>query len=157
MASKRTSAAKRKLSGPAPSSNAAGTKVKRGEVYAYRLRVSGAVVQSYEQQAAMQKCDIEEVMEQRLADAADSPDVGLVFDSKQRDELRQLLDTSTSDPGVLLDRIRRLVQISVADIAVQLTPTELERVTSRVFPGQTFAKVVSDWALYGIRSNIGLA
>lgn len=129
--------------------------------YSFRVRVPGSVAERYASQSA--GCDIEDVMEQRLASCIDhTAEKPVYFDDEHRLRLEQLCNTNFIDPRTdadkALQKIEQIISVSVAGINFNdiLTPRDIERLRSRADAyRRTFEDYLKEAIIYGVRFQTG--
>lgn len=125
--------------------------------YPFRIRIPGKVATVYEKESAEKKVDIEDLMEERLAKFSDADaDMPIVFNDDDRNRISTLLGVNVTTPAGIIYKVEQLVTVTVGGVEIELSPIELERVSSRLIHGKTLEQQLTEWVLEKVRLEVGL-
>lgn len=123
----------------------------------FSLTIPTAIYDHYAELGIGRGKSAEEMIEERLLRCKDHNSLTpLYFNDQERSELEHALGHNCASPGVALAQLKNAVQLKVGEVLVELQPRLQQRIKSRVFRGEDYAKVVRREVVKGLEVFAGM-
>lgn len=122
-----------------------------------KIELPEALYIQYEEEGARNVRSAEEEITKRLNGCKEhTANRALYFNDKERKELENLLGRHAGTPEVLLARLRNAVKLKVGDVEITLDSHLLDRLSTRVFRGQTMEDNIEKWVIEALEKHAGM-
>ena len=124
----------------------------------FKIELPEALYLQYEEEGARNTRSAEEEITKRLNGCKEhTANRPVYFNDKQRKELESLLGRHLGgDPEVLLARLRNAMKLKVGDVEIVLDSHLLDRLSTRVFRGQTIEDNIEKWVIEALEKHAGM-